>query len=210
MPLWIILTKWPAPSVPTWVTQGSPSATAAIEVRMGPSVSYAFADPPGMIEGPSRAPSSPPEMPAPTKLRPSSRAAFSLLMVSVNSELPPSTMMSPSSNRAESSAITASVPRPACTMTMAVRGFWRDATKSSTVSEAINPASGCSSSSVLVRAQVRLYTATVLPSRLARFRARLEPITAMPTTPMFATPMFPADCTATGASLYGVGIRCLG
>src|SRR4051794_36129073 len=28
--------------------------------------------------------------------------------------------------------------------------------------------------------------ATVLPSRLARLRARLEPITAMPTTPMFA------------------------
>ena len=39
MPLWIIFTKWPAPSVPTWVTQGSPSATAAIDARIGPSVS---------------------------------------------------------------------------------------------------------------------------------------------------------------------------
>ena len=39
MPLWIIFTKCPAPSVPTWVTQGSPSATAAIDARIGPSVS---------------------------------------------------------------------------------------------------------------------------------------------------------------------------
>ena len=36
MPLWIIFTKWPAPSVPTWVTHGSPSATAAIDARIGP------------------------------------------------------------------------------------------------------------------------------------------------------------------------------
>ena len=70
MPLWIILTKWPAPSVPTWVTHGSPSTTAAIEARIGPSVSYASAEPPGMIEGPLSAPSSPPEIPAPTKLQP--------------------------------------------------------------------------------------------------------------------------------------------
>ncbi len=39
--------------------------------------------------------------------------------------------------------------------------------------------------SVSVRAHVRLYTATVLPSRLARLRARLLPITARPTTPIF-------------------------
>ena len=31
MPLWIIFTKWPAPSCPTCVTHGSPSATAAID-----------------------------------------------------------------------------------------------------------------------------------------------------------------------------------
>ena len=31
MPLCTILTKWPAPSWPTWVTHGSPSATAAID-----------------------------------------------------------------------------------------------------------------------------------------------------------------------------------
>jgi hypothetical protein len=31
-----------------------------------------------------------------------------------------------------------------------------------------------------------LYTATVFPSRLARLRARFDPITASPITPMFA------------------------
>ena len=51
-----------------------------------------------MIDGPSSAPSSPPEMPAPTKLMPVSRTAFSRRIVSVNRALPPSTMMSPGSN----------------------------------------------------------------------------------------------------------------
>ena len=97
MPLWIILTKWPAPSWPTWVTHGSPSAIAAIDFRIGPSVTHASSEPPGMIDGPLSAPSSPPEMPAPTKLMPVSRTAFSRRMVSVNSALPPSTMMSPGS-----------------------------------------------------------------------------------------------------------------
>ena len=66
MPLCTIFTKWPAPSVPTWVTHGSPSATAAMDFRIGPIVCHASADPPGMIDGPFNAPSSPPEMPAPT------------------------------------------------------------------------------------------------------------------------------------------------
>ena len=40
MPLCTIFTKWPAPSVPTCVTHGSPSgATAAMVCRIGPSVS---------------------------------------------------------------------------------------------------------------------------------------------------------------------------
>ncbi len=36
------------------------SATAAIERRIGPSVTQDSSEPPGMIDGPSRAPSSPP------------------------------------------------------------------------------------------------------------------------------------------------------
>ena len=90
----------------------------------------AAAEPPGMIDGPSSAPSSPPEMPAPTKLMPVSRTARSRRMVSVKSALPPSTMMSPGSNTLTSSSMTASVARPACTMMIAVRGVLSDSAKS--------------------------------------------------------------------------------
>ncbi len=142
MPLWIIFTKWPAPSVPTCVTHGSPSTTAAIEARIGPSVSYASAEPPGMIDGPFSAPSSPPEMPAPTKFSPRSRSSRSRRIVSWKLALPPSTMMSPCSNRSASCAITASVPLPAWTITIAVRGLASEATKSSMLSLATKPSSG--------------------------------------------------------------------
>ncbi len=156
MPLCTIFTKWPAPSVPMWVTHGSPSATAAIDLRIGPRVSQASFDPPGMIEGPFSAPSSPPEMPVPTKLRPFSRRSCSRRMVSWKFALPPSTMMSPSSNRSASCSMTASVPLPACTMMIAVRGLDSEATKSSIDSDAMKPASACSFSSSSVRAYVRL------------------------------------------------------
>ena len=52
-------------------------------------------------------------------------------IVSWKFALPPSTMMSPGSKRVTSSEITASVPLPACTMMIAVRGFASDATNSS-------------------------------------------------------------------------------
>ena len=52
MPLCTIFTKWPAPSGPTWVQHGVPSTCAAIDSSIGPSVSYASADPPGMMVGP--------------------------------------------------------------------------------------------------------------------------------------------------------------
>ena len=102
-----------------------------------------------MIDGPSSAPSSPPEMPAPTKLMPVSRTAFSRRIVSVNRALPPSTMMSPGSNTSTSASITASVPAPALTMMIAVRGFCSDAANSSYVAAGTNSASGCSASQVL-------------------------------------------------------------
>ena len=156
MPLWIIFTKWPAPSVPTCVTHGSPSASAAIDARIGPSVSYASAEPPGMIDGPCSAPSSPPEMPAPTKFSPRSRRASSRRMVSWKFALPPSTMMSPGSKRSASWSITASVPAPAWTMMIAVRGLVSEATNSSMSSLATKPASGCSSTSRRVRSGERL------------------------------------------------------
>src|SRR5699024_975851 len=61
------LDKWPAPSGPMWVTHGVPSTTAAMDSKIGPSVFHDSAGPPGMMDGPLRAPSSPPEIPAPTK-----------------------------------------------------------------------------------------------------------------------------------------------
>ena len=81
--------------------------------------------PPGMSEGPLRAPSSPPEMPQPTKWMPVSRIAASRRMVSVKRALPPSTMMSPGSKTSVSSSMTASVAAPALTMMIAVRGRCR-------------------------------------------------------------------------------------
>ena len=131
MPLCTILTKWPAPSWPTWVTQGSPSATAAIERKIGPSVCHDSSDPPGMIDGPSSAPSSPPEMPVPTKWMPVALMRASRAMVSRKLALPPSTMMSPGSKTFVSSSMTASVPFPACTMMIAVRGVDRREANSS-------------------------------------------------------------------------------
>ena len=71
MPLWTIFTKWPAPSGPTCVTQGPESVLAEIDSSTGLSRSQASTVPPGMSEGPRRAPSSPPDTPMPTKLMPS-------------------------------------------------------------------------------------------------------------------------------------------
>ncbi len=105
-----------------------------------------------MIDGPCSAPSSPPEMPAPTKLIPVSRTAFSRRMVSVNSELPPSMMMSPGSKTETSSSITASVPLPACTMMSAVRGLLSESANSWIVFDGMKFASGCSPVRVSVRA----------------------------------------------------------
>ena len=87
--------------------------------------------PPGISDGPFSAPSSPPETPMPTKWMPVELISFSRRMVSWKFALPPSTMMSPGSKRCTSSEMTASVPLPACTMMIAVRGLASDATNSS-------------------------------------------------------------------------------
>ncbi len=128
-----------------------------MDSRIGPSFTYASSEPPGMIDGPFSAPSSPPEMPVPTKLRFCSRSDFSRRMVSVKSELPPSTMMSPGSKRSASSLMTASVPAPACTMMIAARGFFRLATNASMSSDGTkSPSSPCFAIMSCVRAAVRL------------------------------------------------------
>ena len=55
-----------------YVTHGFPSSGAFAEIssRTSATKSYASFCPPGMIEGPSRAPFSPPDTPVPIKLIP--------------------------------------------------------------------------------------------------------------------------------------------
>lgn len=53
-----------------WMTQGSPSTLAEMLSKIGFITSQVESGPPGMIDGPLRAPSSPPDTPAPMKRRP--------------------------------------------------------------------------------------------------------------------------------------------
>lgn len=114
--------------------------------------------------GPFSAPSSPPEMPVPTKWMPRSRMAFSRRRVSWKWALPPSMSTSPSSSRAANSSMTASVGSPALTMITMRRGFSSEATNSSAVSAGTKfPSEPCASTRARVRAAVRLWTATLWP-----------------------------------------------
>ena len=77
MPLCTIFTKCPAPSSPTQSQQGVPSSTlAAIAWKIGFTCGHAAGLPPGIIDGPLRAPSSPPETPVPINRIPFSASAF--------------------------------------------------------------------------------------------------------------------------------------
>ncbi len=166
------------------VQQGTPSTFAAMSSSSGPSAWYDSFEPPGMMLGPSSAPSSPPETPAPTKWMPRSRSAASRLRVSRKCAFPPSTSMSPGSSRGANSSITASVGAPALTMIKIRRGRSSAATKSSGVSQGTKvPSSPYSSISALVLCWDLLCTATECPC-LARLRARFAPITASPVTPI--------------------------
>ncbi len=91
-----------------------------------------------MIDGPFRAPSSPPETPEPTKCRPFSLRSFSRRIVSGKWALPASMMMSPSSSSGTNSSITASVLGPALTMINTRRGRSSEATKSAIDSDGTN------------------------------------------------------------------------
>ncbi len=70
MPLWMVLTKWPAPSGPISAAQGSPSNLAEMSSRIFSTRRHAWLVPPAMIEGPWRAPTSPPETPMPRNSKP--------------------------------------------------------------------------------------------------------------------------------------------
>ncbi len=106
-----------------------------------------------MIAGPRSAPSSPPETPVPTKWRPFSRRAASRRRVFSKWALPPSMIMSPGSMSSARASMTASVALPACTMIMALRGRFSEATKSASASEGTKaPSPPCSSMSSVVLA----------------------------------------------------------
>src|SRR3954451_150659 len=136
-----------------------------------------------MMLGPFSAPSSPPETPTPRKRSPRSFIALSRRWVSRKCELPPSTIVSPSSSSGASSSITASTAGPALTMVMIVRGRSSDWTNSSVVPvPVIGPSEPCSAMNCSVLDAVRLCTAIGM-SWWATLRARLAPITARPVRP---------------------------
>src|SRR3954453_14017031 len=136
-----------------------------------------------MMLGPLSAPSSPPDTPTPRKRSPRSAIALSRRCVSRKCELPPSTIVSPSSSSGESSSIPASTAGPALTMAMIVRGRSSDWTNSSVVPvPVIGPSEPCSAMNCSVLDAVRLCTAIGM-SWWATLRARLAPITARPVRP---------------------------
>ena len=124
---------------------------------IGPSDSYDCGEPPGMIDGPFSAPSSPPDTPMPTKWMPASRRAASRRRVSMKCALPPSMIMSSCSRSGANSSITASVAAPAFTMMTRRRGRSRLATNSCAVRAGTNVPSWPNSSMMAsVLAVVRL------------------------------------------------------
>src|SRR3954470_517890 len=175
-----------------YAQQGVPSTCAAIVVKMSSISPYASRSPPGMIDGPCSAPSSPPDTPVPMKRSPRSRHSSVRRRVSRKRELPPSITMSPSSSSGVRSSITPSTGAPAFTITMIRRGLSNDETNSSSDSPAANlPSPPYSSMNSRVRCGDRLCTATGT-SRLAMLRARLAPITARPVTPIWLPPLMQA------------------
>ena len=138
-----------------------------------------------MIDGPSSAPSSPPETPVPMKRSPRSRHSSVRRRVSAKCELPASMTMSSSSSSGARSPITPSTGAPALTMTMIRRGRSSAATKSCKDSAAVkSPSSPYSAMNSCVLPAVRLWTAVSTPRR-AMFRARFAPMTASPVTPIW-------------------------
>src|SRR4051812_44055266 len=94
------------------------STLAEMDSQMGLRRAQALRSPPGMSDGPKRAPSSPPETPEPKNVS-LPRYFCSRAMVSVHRLLPPSTTMSSASMPASmSDSQTASTAGPAFTRMM--------------------------------------------------------------------------------------------
>ena len=132
MPLWVIFTKCPAPSRPTHSQQASPSGVLAqIAWKMSFTSGHAATLPPGIIEGPKRAPSSPPDTPVPMNIRPLLSRYCVRRMVSGKCEFPPSMIRSPGSRNGSSVSMNSSTGLPALTISMILRGRFSSFTISS-------------------------------------------------------------------------------
>ena len=196
MPLCTILTKWPAPSGPTYVTHGPESVLAAMASRIGATCWYAWRSPAGMSDGPRRAPSSPPETPMPKKWTMRSRQMSSRRMVSLKWELPPSMTMSPGARYGMIFCSVWSTGSPALIIIRMRRG--RSSERHSSCKDLVpiscRPAfwrTNWSTQSVS-----RFHTATECPWS-STFRARFSPMTPRPMTPNCA--VFKAVPTGIGA-----------
>src|SRR5437763_4244497 len=200
MPLCTIFTKCPAPSVPTCVTHGPESLLAAIASNTGLIDSHDCAEPPGMSDGPCRAPSSPPDTPEPTKCSPlpSSRAVRSC--VSLNQELPPSMRMSPGSSSGAILSMVMSTGLPALIIIMMRRGRSRLRTKSSNVFVPVICLPGFFATKRSTHSPSRFHTATEKPCS-STLSARFSPITPRPIIPNCAisTLRVAAAASAAGA-----------
>ena len=137
-----------------------------------------------MIDGPLRAPSSPPETPVPINRIPFSASALVRRVESVNSELPPSIMMSPFSRCGTIWSIIWSTVSPAFTINITRRGRFSRLASSSiecAPTTAVPLASLARKSSTFET--VRLNTATLNPWSFM-LRTRFCPITARPIRPI--------------------------
>jgi hypothetical protein len=87
--------------------------------------------PPGIMLGPLRAPSSPPETPVPTKSSPASSTRWVRRSVSEKRVLPPSMITSPLESSGMSWSMSTSTAAPALTMSITLRGAASTLTSSS-------------------------------------------------------------------------------
>src|SRR4051812_37477517 len=182
IPLCTIFTKWPAPSGPTCVTHGPESLFAAIASKTGLMHSHDSFEPPGMRDGPKRAPSSPPETPEPTKCSPFASHSFVRRCVSLKNELPPSMRTSPFSRCGAIFSMVMSTGSPALIIIMIRRGRSSDAANSSNVFVPTSCLPGCFATKRSTHSPSRFQTATGKPCS-STLSARFSPITPRPIMP---------------------------
>src|SRR6266550_2523315 len=118
IPLCTIFTKWPAPDGPTCAYPSS----GASALKIGSSRPTGSSSPPTMRQKPTSSPQTPPDTPASTKWIPRCFASTYRRFESRKIEVPPSTIVSPSSAISSSSWKVCSVISPAGIIIQKARG----------------------------------------------------------------------------------------